>query len=187
MDNPYGRRVLELAQELSAGNVRALGRMAKLANSANLGVFLSRAREDPARTLSPETVDKLVENLGVTRDWLMAGSGPKYRAGFGPDRPVPDVHEVEAVDPTSPGRWKLYATRYWTFRAQATVARGRGTPEYALDAAADYLGANFGDGPTEEQAATAIQRYAQNTEAARLPPGREAQDSDLPKPKRRRT
>lgn len=84
---------------------------------------------------------------------------------------------------TGPGRWERYAERYWTFSAQATVALARGIPPAALDAASDYLGAQKGDGPTEEQANAAISRYARQI-AADEPVGREAGEDEFVTPKR---
>lgn len=114
--------------------------------------------------------------------WLISGTGQPLPA-IEAHEPHQPALEAAPKDATSPGRWRGYAERYWTFRAEATIAIARGVPEAALDAAADSLGAHHG-APTEEQAQLAIERYRARIQspardAKEIRAGREATDADF--------
>jgi hypothetical protein len=155
--------------------------------------LVSRLRRGTARELRATTAEAIEAGVGVSRAWLLFGTSPMYLDGR-PDAVPPAVpveNELEHVrDPMGPGRWRRYAERYWTFRAEATVALRLGVSEDALDAASDRLGGEHGDGPTEEQARKTISIYARRMGDVPVD-GREATDEDFatvsadhPRPKR---
>lgn len=83
-------------------------------------------------------------------------------------------------------RCRAYADRYPLFRVQARVALAQGKPTSAVEAAADFLGSQHGDGPSELQAYEAIDRYANQIEQKTRPEGREASDDEFSTPRARR-
>lgn len=163
---------------------------------AQLGSYAAVAHSvtvEMGERVSPEAIRKAhVEGkvgISVARGLAALDMKSKELGGFDQvDSAGPrDRQEVEHVPPATMGRgrWKYLAARYWTFRRQADIAQEAGAPEAALDLAADELGEHKGEGPTEEQAATAIDRAVADLERGRtrfgpkLPAGREATADDF--------
>lgn len=136
--------------------------------------------------MNATTARKYAERWGVSDKWLVAGIGEPLAPGkrfveTGAGYTIPDVEEIEVAESTTaPGRWRRYAQRYWTFRAEATVALEAGVKPAVLDAASDMLGAQHADGPTEEQARQAIDHYRRRLNRTQLDvAGRDATEADF--------
>lgn len=149
------------------------------------GLTIRRLRAGEIASIRPKGLEQIESALGARREWLLFGTGQPFGDGTrlvereAPPPPTDD--EIEHVqDLDGPGRWKAFARRYWTFRAQASLALAQGVDEAALDAASDRLGAHHGDGPTEDQAKEAIEAYARQLA---IPfDGREATAADFETP-----
>jgi hypothetical protein len=72
-------------------------------------------------------IEALAEATGRPRDWWLGASS---------EPSTPDDNELESTS-TGDRRWEAYARRYWTFRAQASIARARGVPDAALATSAN--------------------------------------------------
>lgn len=170
-----------MIEHLAGGNGRLLARKADVSETQP-----TQITSEQQTGMHPKTAAKYAKAWGVDVNWILYGTG----AGPTMATMVVEPAELEHVDdPNASGRWKRYAARYWTFRAEATLARARNVPEAALDAAADRLGAQHGDGPSEAEAFAAIEHYARRLEPKTIEAGRDVEESDLtvtPVPKKRR-